>query len=387
MPPPARVRQSAVDACPGALRLHAAADGPLARVRLPAGMLTGAQLALLASLATAAGDGRLELTSRANVQLRGLTRADPAVLEARLAAAGLLPSPTHETVRNIAASPLADDRIRALVRALDDALCADPELAALPGRFLFAIGAVTLDADVAAVPDGPAFTIQLAGLDTGLHVPDDRVVPALLLAAHAFLAERSGDRPAWRLREIPDGPALVARRLGSSLVEAPPAAPAPDAPIGLVTQDDGRFAVGALVPLGCLDAVHVDALAAAARLVVTPRRGIVVRDLSEEDARRWLRDLADAGLEVTAGSRWSGVTTCAGKPGCAKALADVRADADATTRHVDGLAVHWVGCARGCGSPSGAHVRVEATADGYLVNGVAATRDELAESVAGARRG
>jgi len=283
---------------------------------------------------------------------------------------------------------LADDRIRALVRALDDALCADPELAALPGRFLFAIGAVALDADVAAVPDGPAFMIQLAGRGTGLHVPADRVVPALLLAAHAFLAERSGDRPAWRLREIPDGPALVARRMGSSLVEAPPVAPpAPDAPIGLVTQDDGQFAVGALVPLGGLDAVHVAALAAAPRLVVTPRRGIVVRDLSEEDARRWLRDLADAGLEVTAGSRWSGVTTCAGKPGCAKALADVRADADATTRHVDGLAVHWVGCARGCGSPSGAHVRVEATADGYLVNGTAAARDGLAESVAGARRG
>src|SRR5262249_53064419 len=96
------------------------------------------------------GDGALELTSRANVQLRAV-RADPAELANRLAAAGLLPSVAHETVRNIAAPPLADPETRDLVQALDRALCADPELAGLPGRFLFAIGQTGLSADVAAV--------------------------------------------------------------------------------------------------------------------------------------------------------------------------------------------------------------------------------------------
>jgi precorrin-3B synthase len=36
--------------------------------------------------------------------------------------------------------------------------------------------------------------------------------------------------------------------------------------------------------------------------------------------------------------------------------------------------VHWIGCARACGSPSGPHVRVQATGDGYLVG------DELVET-------
>jgi len=151
-------RRSDTDACPGALRLHAAADGPLARVRLPGGQLTGGQLRVLGDLAERCGDGGLELTSRANVQLRALTSADPAELAARLSAAGLLPSATHETVRNIAAPALAGAPVRALVAELDRRLCADPALAALPGRFLFAIGEVTLDADVAAIPTDPATT-------------------------------------------------------------------------------------------------------------------------------------------------------------------------------------------------------------------------------------
>lgn len=387
VPPP--IRRSDVDSCPGALRLHAAADGPLARVRLPGGMLTGSQLAVLGGLAHRWGDGCLELTSRANLQLRALRAADPAELAGLLAAAGLLPSAAHEVVRNIVAPPLAGAGLRALVHDLDRALCADPALAALPGRFLFAIGAVPLAADVAAVPAGEAFAILLAGTDQGLRVPAAGVVPALLAAAHAFRAEQAAcDPPAWRLRELPDGPARVAARVLAALPG--PAAARPD---GATTPGDARSAaggrgperglvgvlaqadlpgaaVGALVPLGRLTRVHLGVLARADRLVITPGRGVVVPDLAPEAADRWLRELGEAGLATGAGSRWSGVTACAGRPGCAKALADVRADADAAARFVDGLPVHWIGCARGCGSPAGAHVRVEATPGGYVVSRV-----------------
>ena len=108
-------------------------------------------------------------------------------------------------------------------------------------------------------------------------------------------------------------------------------------------------------------------------------------DLNPPSDAGWLRDLAAAGLPVEAGSRWSGVTACAGRPGCAKSLADVRADAAAATRFTDGLPVHWIGCERGCGSPAGRHVRVEATPAGYAVDGEP-VRDELGDAVAAARR-
>jgi len=414
---PHPIRQSETDACPGALRLHAAADGPLARVRLPGGMLTGAQLAELVAIAVEWGDGGLELTSRANVQLRALTRANPASLAARLHAAGLLPSQTHEVVRNIAAPPLAPASLRALVRSLDEELCADPALAALPGRFLFAVGRVPLTADLAAVPVGDGFAILLAGHDEGLSVPAERVVEALLAGAHAFLAERAAAEPvAWRLAELADGPSRVAGRVSAALGVplAPGATPAtkaeacgtpssrgcspaprwPDksemsdesrALVGVIEQADGRVAVGAIVPLGRLTGVPAKVLQDAPRLALTTARGVVIPDLAPAAAGGWLAALSDAGLAVEADSRWSGVTACAGRPGCAKSLADVRADALDATRHGDGLPVHWVGCARGCGSPAGPHVRVEATIEGYLVRGVPVD-GPLGDAVSAARR-
>ncbi|MFD0520860.1 hypothetical protein [Paractinoplanes durhamensis] len=84
------------------------------------------------------------------------------------------------------------------------------------------------------------------------------------------------------------------------------------------------------------------------------------------------------------------MTACAGLPGCAKSRADIRADALAATRFVDGLPVHWLGCERGCGSPAGPHVRVEATPTGYAVTtpdgAVTHPEADLTEIVAAARR-
>lgn len=379
-------RRTDADACPGALRLHAAADGPLARVRLPGGRLTGAQLRAVRTMAETWGDGHVELTSRANLQLRGLTGAGVDELARALRAAGLLPSDTHELVRNIVAAPLPAGWD---VHGLDRALCADPRLAELPGRFLFALGMAT--GDVAAVRTDGAVAVLLAGTDAGLRVPPAGVTPALLAAAHAFLDERSAqDSGAWRLAELTDGPARVAARLGlTGTAPAVVATPPVEEPIGIVDQPDGRVAAGTLVPLGRLGGEALAVLERAEQLVVTPWRGVLVPDLVPSAAAGWLDAMAGAGLEVATDSRWSGVTACAGRPGCAKALADVRRDATETTRFGGGLPVHWIGCARGCGSPSGPHVRVEATGAGYAVTApgfeAAASIAEVGELVLAAR--
>ena len=68
---------------------------------MPGGTITAGQLEALAGAAAEFGGGTLELTGRGNVQLRAITDAD-AVAEV-VAAAGLLPSPRHELVRNIVA--------------------------------------------------------------------------------------------------------------------------------------------------------------------------------------------------------------------------------------------------------------------------------------------
>ena len=206
------------DACPGALQTHAAADGALARVRVPGGLLTADQLRVLAGAARELGDGALELTSRGNVQLRGLAEDDVPELGDRLAAAGLLPSATHERVRNVLASTLSGRAgglvdVRPWVAAFDAGLQADTALAALPGRFLATLddgrGDVSgLGGDVgllALAEDDVALLI--GGADSGLRTTPAGAVDLLLAATRAFLDARAAQGgTAWRLGELVEGP-------------------------------------------------------------------------------------------------------------------------------------------------------------------------------------
>jgi precorrin-3B synthase len=379
---PARSRP---DACPGALQTHAAADGALARVRVPGGLLSADQLRVLAAAARDLGDGALELTSRGNVQLRALADGAAPELGARLAAAGLLPSESHETVRNVVASVLTGRSgghldARPWVAALDRGLCADPALAALPGRFLATVddgrGDVSgLGGDVGLLAlDGATVALLLAGADSGLRAAPEDAVELALAAARAFLAERDAQgSAAWRLAELADGPERVAARLPGDvgpLVEVP-SAPAVG-PVGAVPQDDGRTALAGVVPLGRVDADLAEVLARVAPEVqLTPWRGVVVPDLAEDAVDDAAVDLHRAGLVFDEASPWVWVTACAGRPGCAKALADVRADATTAvatgTLPAGGARQHWAGCGRRCGRPHGAVVDVVATDEGYRI--------------------
>ncbi|WP_328396720.1 precorrin-3B synthase [Nocardia sp. NBC_00416] len=382
------------DSCPGVLRLHQAADGPLARVRVPGGMLSPGQLQVLAEAAGELGDGNIELTSRGNVQLRRIRDAD--ALADRLDGAGLLPSRTHERVRNIIASPLSGrvgshPDIRPLVAELDAGLLAAPRLAELPGRVLFTlddgrgdVSALRPDIGLYALDDD-RFALLLAGGDSGIRVSLAEAVEVLLAAADGFLGLGGGQ---WRLHEVDDGVVRLSAHLGLTpgpgRVELPEA---PDPPIGWLPQNDGLVALGAGVRLGSLPARTAEFLAAVERpLLLTPWRGLIVTDLAEGAAEQVVRVLAPMGLVFDAASPWLRITACAGLPGCAKSHTDVRADAAAAVESgrtaaegtapgtsIPGVEVatagrqHWSGCDRRCGRPTGPVTDVVAAADGYRV--------------------
>ncbi len=422
-------RQSADDGCPGALRPHHAADGELLRIRVPGGALALTALRALSAASVDLADGRIGLTSRGNVQVRGVAEADVGALVRRVRGAGLLPDAEHERVRNIVASPLSGrrsgslDDVDPLVHDLDAALCARPALAALPGRFLFAVDDGSGDiqaegADVLAIALGAGrYAVRLPGATRGLQVGVENVVAAMLAAAECFLAERlAQDSKAWRIAELVGGGAALVERLRTSgwpieehqhhqrqsaprapVAHAPKvpqdsAAPgATDAPQGgitlepgLIEQRDGRFAVCALTPLGLLTTDQAAALAAGTELSqapadglrgalrITPWRRIVIRDLQLPAALAVRELLASVGLVVEPGTAWSRLTACAGRPGCAKSLTDVHADVQAFAAVADpaGPALHWAGCERSCGTPSGPNVvRLLATPTGYRVGG------------------
>ena len=68
--------RTASDRCPGVFTPHPSTDGALARVRLLGGSITPEQLAVLAHVAAQYGDGFVDLTGRANVQIRGIADVD-----------------------------------------------------------------------------------------------------------------------------------------------------------------------------------------------------------------------------------------------------------------------------------------------------------------------
>jgi precorrin-3B synthase len=345
--------------------VHQAADGALVRVRLPGGMITADQLATLAGASSEWGSGTLELTTRGNVQLRGITEV-AAVAEA-VAAAGLLPSPTHERVRNIVASPLSGRvgglvDVRSWVGELDAAICAEPSFAELGGRFWFSIddgrgdvSGLCADAGVQVLDD--ACALLLAGRDTGVRVAVGEAVKTLVDVGLRFVDTRGN---AWRIKELTDPGALWP---GAELCAEFPAVTRP--PVGWIEQDDGRITLGAAVPLGVLPARVAEYLAAIeAPLVITPWRSVLVCDLDDGVADVALRVLAPLGLVFDQHSPWLNVSACTGSPGCAKSAADVRADAAASLDSDSGVHRHFVGCERACGSPPAGEVLL-ATGDGY----------------------
>lgn len=364
------------DACPGALQVHQAADGALVRVRLPGGVISAAALETLAHLAAERGAGALELTSRGSLQIRGIADAGP--VAAALADAGLLPSPTHERVRNIVSSPLSGRSggradVRGWVGELDAALQRDAALAALPGRFWFSIddgrGDVAgLRTDVGVLAGERDVALLLAGVDTGVRLPADAVVGAMVEIARRFQAMR-GTR--WRVTEL-DDPAVLLNGFAVTAAGAGHRYPhdAGGPPVGWIPQsadpEPHRVTLGAAVPLGVLPARTAEFLAAIeAPIVVTPWRSVLVCDLTEDVADAALRVLAPLGLVFDENSPWLRLSACTGSPGCDKSLSDVRADAQAALGDgAAGVHRHFVGCPRACGSPPGAEVLV-ATGHGY----------------------
>ncbi|MEU5843746.1 cobalamin biosynthesis protein CobG [Rhodococcus sp. NPDC047139] len=340
------------DRCPGILRPHIAADGALVRVRVPGGQLPDGALHALSAASTAFADGDVHLTSRGNLQLRGIELDEcgsvPTALAAAVIAAGLLPSGSHERVRNIVASPLSGLQggladVRPLVRELDAALCADSTLTDLPGRFLFGIDdgrgdIAALRCDLTAiVRDAGTATISIGALE-GPSVPFSQVPATLIRLARHFVEIRES---VWHVRLLP--------RAGAELGGGDPV-PRPAGftmPYGMLGD-----AVSVLVPLGILTPGMVAALPDRG-VVVTPWRGLVIAGGTNPVVLR------EVGFETTAESVWQRVSACTGAPGCSLAQGDTRAEA---RRIVAGdttdSRIHVAGCERACGAPHSPHTLV-----------------------------
>jgi precorrin-3B synthase len=266
------------DLCPGVLRPWPAEDGALVRLRLPGGRVTSSRLLQVVAVAEEHGDGRVHLTSRANLQLRALPGHDclPAEVVDAITATGLLPHPAHELVRNIMVSPLSGlsggrADLQPVASGLDEGLCSRPSLARLPGRFLFVLddgrGDLVdrpLDLGLVAV-SGTEAQLRLGSEHWGPVVTLAEAADALVGLARAFVSVRgTGPEAAWHVDELPRPPDGRPRDPRTRVHSDPP-------PYGLV--GDGLHHVP--VPDGVLDRAAVEALDGD-EVVVTPWRSLVV---------------------------------------------------------------------------------------------------------------
>ncbi len=340
--------------CPTVFAPMPSGDGLLVRVKPPLGRLLAVQARALAAAAARDGNGVLELTGRANLQIRGLTAASAERFARAMVGAGLAsPDPAAERRRTVAVAPLADAASLDVAASLEDALTQDDALAALPAKFGFAVALSGIAADVRLYPSGEFWAVWPDG--AGIAAATRAPVRAALGLAHAFLAVAPG---AARMHDA-DADALFA---AAGLRPALPA-PLPLRP-RIIGQLPGGFGVG--LPFGAVDAATLDRLAACGTLHVTPWRAFLVAAATAVPP--------DPALILDPADPRRALTACPGRPACAAAAADVRADALALARRFPGRALHLSGCAKGCADPRPAPLTLVAGADGYALvrNGTAA---------------
>ncbi|KGN31935.1 precorrin-3B synthase [Knoellia sinensis KCTC 19936] len=339
-----------LDRCPGLLRPFLADDGALVRLRMPGGRVATSVLADVASLAGRFGAPVVQLTSRGNLQLRALPSPLPPAFVEAIEATGLLPSATHERVRNIVAAPLARE-LDPVVEAFDLALRANPRLAALPGRFLFAFsdasGSVLSERWDVAYQQLTSSTGVLYAGQLGREVRPADAVGAMIGVARRFV--ESAPEGAWNVRDLPDDSPVFDGLDPRAVSAAAPLRP------GVAGSD-----VVCRVPLGMLTAEQVDVLADVAdTVVVTPWRSIVVPGGADR-ADTLLR----AGLVTEPEGPWARISACVGAPSCrrttvttldlARSAVEMVASRQLTVEHD----VHVVGCERRCGTGTSDRVLV-----------------------------
>jgi precorrin-3B synthase len=353
-------------------------DGLLVRLRISGGVVSASAARAIADCAKTYGNGLLDLSARANLQLRGVQEASlPALIEA-LQAHGLIDeSAEAESVRNVLASPLAGVApdaafdIRPYVRALEQRLASDAALHGLPSKFGFIVddgGGLSLSglgADIRFVAlHGQRFKVSLAGCDevAVIEAADSPEVAARLAVAFMNEARECGTPPRRMGALITmRGAAGLWRAAGLAPTHQTPRVFMPPQPLGHHPLGVSGF-LGLGLAFGRLSAGDLAWLAdmaqsrGAGELRLTPWRVILLPGVDVRAAQRILSQASDHFITDPTDARLA-VIACAGAPACASAQSPTQDDALllaplARALSPAGVTLHVSGCAKGCARPS-----------------------------------
>ncbi|MGO4170744.1 precorrin-3B synthase [Bosea sp. TAF32] len=357
--------------CPSTLRPMETGDGWLVRLHPPGAMLTPSQLRRIAALAAEHGNGLVEISARANLQIRGVTPASHPALVERLLAEHLVDEHAGDGPQRLTlVSPLAGSDSNGLIDAA--ALAGQIELRArrIPG--LPAKLSVIVDDGGTQALDSLSADIRIVGVGAGgvtlcladhlwrgpIPEADAAATVDTILRGFAALRSAAPDR-IRRLRDLPSE-----RLTGlSTLPEAPAHAYRPRGlRAGLLALGEDRFAAVIGLPFGRCDAATLDKLGAdietsAGDIRLSPWRGLAFRNLRRAEADKLMTRANGLGLITREEDPRLSVQACAGSPACSRAKAPATADAAiladaAADLLARGVTLHVSGCVKSCAHPA-----------------------------------
>jgi len=376
------------------------------RLRLPGGILSAHQARGLAEIAEQFGGRSVDITTRANLQIREIGAAHPLDVLMALDELGLTSRGAGaDNVRNLTGSPLAgvDPQelidTRPLTRALYHHILNHRELYGLPRKFNIAVdggGRVgvledTNDIGFAAVrigpgkpvPEGIYFRMLLGGLtghgsfaqDSGVLLKPGEVVATAAAIVHVFIdhGDRT-DRKKARLKYLIErwGLEKVIAAATQYLPEPWRFAPAewcePRGPIdrrghiGVHSQKQpGLSYIGIVARASRLGADQLRGLAdlAARRgfgtLRLTVWQSLILSDVPDSEIVDTVEEIERLGLATDVSTVRGGIVACTGNAGCKFALADTKRHALAVADHLDAqlaldmpINIHLTGCPNSC---------------------------------------
>jgi ferredoxin-nitrite reductase len=403
------------------------------RMRIPNGVLTSAQMRLFGTIMENCGaDGVADITTRQNIQMRGIRLEDIPQIFKRFGEVGLTSLQSGmDNVRNITGSPVAGidaDELydtRALAQELQDFLTnkgqGNPEFSNLPRKFNIAIAGCRDNSthaeinDIAFVPafqeghpQSPfGFNVLVGGFFSAKRVaaaiplnawvpPEDVIAlcEAILIVyrEHGLRENRQKSRLMWLIDAwgIAQFRQAVASQWGRPLL---PAASKDEIiwekrdHIGIYPQkQDGLHYVGLHIPVGRLMAADMLAIAQLAEtygtgeLRLTVEQNVIVPHIPTAKLGEFQQEPILEKFSLTPPPLWRSLVSCTGNQFCNLAIIETKNRAMDLAQHLEAtydlprpVRLHWSGCPNSCGQPQVGDIGFigcKARKDGKVVDGV-----------------
>lgn len=400
------------------------------RLRVPNGIISSEQMRVLGEIVQRYGDdGNADITTRQNLQLRGIRIEDIPGIFQRLKSVGMTSVQSGmDNVRNITGSPMAgldaDELIdtRELVQKVQDMITncgqGNYQFTNLPRKFNIAIEGGR-DNSVHAEINDIAFVPAYKGGELGLNVvvggffsakrceaaipmnvwvrPNQEVVDLCrgileVYRDNGLRANRQKSRLMWLIDEwgIEEFRTRVANHLGYPLATAAEK----DAidwekrdHLGVFPQKQEVLSyIGLCVPVGRLfaddmfDLARIAEVYGSGELRLTVEQNVIIPNIADENMATLLTEPLLAKFTPNPTPLQRALVSCTGAQFCNFALIETKNKAVDLIRQLDaelniprGVRIHWTGCPNSCGQPQVADIGLmgtKARKDGKTVEGV-----------------